>query len=224
MKVFSNRHSVEKLITVLASLLIGSASLTTAHAESGYRYWGYFQAAKGATTWTAAMTGPSVALNEGDVEGWVFTASGNDTPANPPMMDPSFNDLCGATSAVAGKIRVGLVVDFGSGDIAPQGETPKEFFSDCVVVPKGSNGLAVLQSAFEVRSDKSGLICGIAGYPKSECGAQIELPTQSPSPIASPLIAPAPEEATEKSQLPLAILATFAVIIAAIAVRRRRKS
>ena len=224
MNVSSHRLNAKKFFTIVATLLLCSATLTPAHAESGYRYWGYFQAAKDATSWTAAMTGPSVALNDGAVEGWVFTASGNDTPANPPMMDPNFNELCSATSAVADKIRVGLVVDFGSGDIAPQGETPKEFFSDCVVVPKGSNGLAVLQSAFDVRTDKSGLICGIAGYPKSECGAQIELPAENPFPIASPLIAPAPEEASEKSQLPVALLATFAVIIAAIVLRRRRRS
>lgn len=221
MRLSSNQKFFSKFVVAISFISI--AGIPTAHAESGYRYWGYFQAAKGATSWTAATTGPSVALNDGDVEGWVFTASGNDTPATPPMMDPSFSDLCSSTSAVSGKIRVGLVVDFGSGDIAPQGETPKEFFSDCVVVPKGANGLAVLQSAFDVRSDKSGLICGIAGYPAQECGAQIELPSQSASPIASPLIATAPEESNERSQLPLALLAAFAVVIAAIAVRRRRK-
>ena len=222
MKVALHRHPVKKLLTILASVLLSSATLSSAHAESGYRYWGYFQAAKGATSWTAANTGPSIALNDGDVEGWVFTASGNDTPATPPMMDPNFTDLCGATSQVAGKIRVGLVVDFGNGDIAPEGETPKEFFSDCIVVPQGSNGLVVLQSAFKVRSDKSGLICDIGGYPKSECGAKIELPTHSASPQASPLIATAPEEKSERSQLPLALLATVAVITAAFALRRRR--
>ena len=59
----------------------------------------------------------------------------------------------------AGKVRVGLVVDFGIGEIAPAGETPREFFSDCVVVPEGSVGLDVVESVLDVRVADSGLIC-----------------------------------------------------------------
>ena len=214
----------------LSSLFLSLFALTLilinpASAESGYRYWGYFQAPAGATTWTAAMTGPSVKLKDGDVEGWAFTASSNDIPATAPMMDPDFAALCSSQSAVAGKIRVGLVVDFGSGDIAPQGETPKEFFSQCVTVPEGSTGLDVLQAAFKVRADKSGLICSIAGYPANECGAPIEMPSPSPSLLvttqgSSDKSAP---EKKSNSVLPIAIVAAFAVTLAAIVVRRRSK-
>ena len=214
----------------LSSLFLSLFALTLilinpASAESGYRYWGYFQAPAGATAWTAAMTGPSVKLKDGDVEGWAFTASSNDIPATAPMMDPDFAALCSSQSAVAGKIRVGLVVDFGSGDIAPQGETPKEFFSQCVTVPEGSTGLDVLQAAFKVRADKSGLICSIAGYPANECGAPIEMPSPSPSLLvatqgSSDKSAP---EKKSNSVLPIAIVAAFAVTLAAIVVRRRSK-
>ena len=147
-----------------------------AHAEKGYRYWGYFQAAAGANQWTAAMTGPSVELHDGDVEGWAFTASSNDIPATPPMADPDFASLCNGSSQVAGKIRVGIVVDFGGAEIAPTGENPKEVITDCVVIPAKSTGLVALQAIAEVRADKSGLICGIGGYPKSECGVEIDMP------------------------------------------------
>ncbi|MFM8522818.1 MAG: hypothetical protein ACKOBE_00415, partial [Actinomycetota bacterium] len=98
------------LVTVLFTLV----QIPSANAETGYRYWGYFQAPSGASSWTAAMTGPSVEVRDGDVEGWTFTASSNDIPATPPMMDPDFAELCGEVSEVAGKVRVGLVVDFGA--------------------------------------------------------------------------------------------------------------
>ena len=39
-----------------------------------------------------------------------------------------------------------------------------------------STGLVALQAIAEVRADKSGLICGIGGYPKSECGVEIDMP------------------------------------------------
>ncbi|MBU6243433.1 MAG: hypothetical protein KGP06_05185 [Acidobacteria bacterium] len=155
----------------------------SANADKGYRYWGYFQAAAGATTWSAAMTGPTTILKDGDVEGWTFTASSNDIPATEPMAPPNFADLCGGTSEVSGKIRVGIVVDFGTAEIAPTGENPNEVITDCAVVPAKSNGLAVLQSVAKVRADKSGLICGIGGYPATECGVEIDIP------VAEPLIA-----------------------------------
>jgi len=150
---------------------------SSAHAEKGYRYWGYFQAAAGATQWTAAKTGPSVELHDGDVEGWAFTASSNDLPATPPMAAPAFASLCNGSSQVTGKIRVGIVVDFGGADIAPTGENPKEVITDCVVIPAKSTGLVALQAIAQVRADKSGLICGIGGYPASECGVEIDMPT-----------------------------------------------
>ena len=55
----------------LAILLITSQviSIPASHAESkGWRYWGYFQAAPGASTWKAAMTGPTVDIEDGAVE------------------------------------------------------------------------------------------------------------------------------------------------------------
>lgn len=205
-------------------LLLLSLLQLPASADSGYRYWGYFQAASGASTWTAAMTGPSTKLKDGDVEGWAFTASSNDIPATTPMMDPDFAELCGSTSQVAGKIRVGLVVDFGPLIIAPAGETPKEFFSDCVLVAQGATGLDVLQSVLPVRADKSGLICGIGGYPASECGAPIEMPSPEPRVIASPLIASAPDDDGNESTRNIAIggIAIAALIITVVAARRRR--
>jgi len=205
-------------LALLLSLVTISLLSTPSHAAKGYRYWGYFQAPAGASTWTAAMTGPSVEVKDGDVEGWTFVFSNNDIPAVSPMMEPNFSELCGATSEAAGKIRVGLVVDFGAANIAPTGETPREFFSDCVVVPKGSVGLDVLKAALDVRAGDSGLICGIAGYPASECGAEIEEPVQDQAVTTS---APA-ESDKASSSMPVVLAVLAAMIITGLFFNRRR--
>ncbi len=221
--MFQNKF---KLIGPLVSLLSTLAFLTfqfasPANAAMGYRYWGYFQAPAGANTWTAAMTGPSVEVKDGDVEGWAFVFSNTDIPASNPMMDPDFNALCGETPEAAGKVRVGLVVDFGAANIAPEGETPREFFSDCVVVDEGSVGLDVLQSALEVRAGDSGLICGIAGYPSAECGAEIEAPViEDAVTISAPV--QTEEETTSSAPILLGALAVM-IVLTFLFNRRRRK-
>lgn len=206
--------------TILSILSLSIATISTASASKGYRYWGYFQAPAGATTWTAAMTGPSVEVKDGDVEGWNFVFSSNDIPAVGPMMDPDFTTLCGETPETAGKVRVGLVVDFGAGNIAPTGETPLEFFSDCVVVPEGSIGLDVLQSALEVRAGDSGLICGIAGYPANECGAEIDAPAVEE---AVTIAAPIEEESSSNNSGSILLIAIATMLLMGFVISRRAK-
>ncbi|MEY3704782.1 MAG: hypothetical protein RLY29_154 [Actinomycetota bacterium] len=206
---------------LVLSIALSILATPLASADTGYRYWGYFQAQSGATSWTAAMTGPTIEVKDGDVEGWAFVASSNDIPATPPMMDPDFAALCGEVSEVAGKVRVGLVVDFGAGEIAPEGDTPNEFFSDCVLVPEGSIGLDVLNAALDVRADDSGLICGIAGYPSAECGAEIDMSVLTSS--ESPMVTSDKPEESGTSTLSMGLLAALAVTIGLIALRRRSK-
>lgn len=167
------------------------------------------------------MTGPSVELKDGDVEGWTFTASSNDIPATSPMMDPNFTELCGEVSEVAGKVRVGLVVDFGVAEIAPLGETPREFFKDCVVVPAGSVGLDVLNEVLEVRAADSGLICGIAGYPAQECGAEIDMALLSATEPEAIATQEEPESTSNNNSIALAGLAVIALLVGVVALRRR---
>lgn len=215
--MFSKKRS---LILVLLTLFITSLfSISASHSATGYRYWGYFQAASGASTWTAAMTGPSVEVKDGDVEGWTFVFSNNDIPAVSPMMEPDFATLCEGTPEASGKVRVGLVVDFGPGNIAPEGETPREFFSDCVVVPAGSVGLDVLEAALDVRASESGLICGIAGYPAQECGAEVEAPAAEE--IAT-TAAPIDESEPAESNAPILLGALAVLLILSFILNRRR--
>ena len=213
--------SARSLISLSLLIITSSISIPSSNAAPGYRYWGYFQAQGGATSWTAAMTGPSVEVKDGDVEGWTFVFSNNDIPAIAPMMDPDFATLCDGIPETAGKVRVGLVVDFGDANIAPSGETPMEFFSDCVVVPIGSVGLDVLKSVLDVRAGDSGLICGIAGYPAQECGAEIEAPVAQEAVTTSAPLEDA-QQASRSTPLLMAVLAAM-LLVGFIFNRRRNR-
>jgi len=162
------------VLTLLASQLIPVASASAA--DKGWRYWGYYQAAPGATKWTAAMTGPTVDIEDGAVEGWSFVFSSEDIPSTPPSVKPSFASICGKTKADKDTKRIGLVIDFGSQAYAPKGEKVKKTITTCVRTAKTSQGIDVLGMAIKVRAAKSGLICGLNGYPAKECGLEIATP------------------------------------------------
>jgi hypothetical protein len=170
---------MKKKFAVLASLALLAATITPAQAAgTGYRYWGYFQAAPKATTWTAAMTGPTVDIADGSVEGWAFTFSSEAIPdATSPSVLPDFQSICGKTRPVSGKKRIGIVIDFGAAYLAPSGEKPLRTVKRCITIDKKAQGIDVLGKVVRVRGDKSGLICGLAGYPRKECGVEIPTPT-----------------------------------------------
>ena len=163
---------------VLTSLLI-TTSITSANAaaEKGWRYWGYYQAAAKSTTWKAAMTGPTVDIADGSVEGWIFTFSSDDVPSTPPSVKPNFQSICGKTKPQAGLKRIGLVVDFGQKAYAPKGEKVAKTIVRCVLTAKDSQGIDVLAQELNVRQADSGLICGFNNYPARECGVEIPTPT-----------------------------------------------
>jgi hypothetical protein len=169
---------MKKKFAVLATLALLAATITPAQAAgTGYRYWGYFQAAPKATAWTAAMTGPTVDIADGSVEGWAFTFSSEAIPdATSPSVLPDFQSICGKTRAVAGKKRIGIVVDFGAAYLAPTGEKPLKTVKRCITIDKKAQGIDVLGKVVRVRGDKSGLICGLGGYPRKECGVEIPTP------------------------------------------------
>jgi hypothetical protein len=162
------------VLTLLGAQLIPVASANAA--DKGWRYWGYYQAAPGATKWTAAMTGPAVDIEDGAVEGWSFVFSSDDIPSTPPSVKPSFATICGKTKADKDTKRIGLVIDFGSQAYAPKGEKVKKTITTCIRTAKTSQGIDVLGMAIKVRAAKSGLICGLNGYPAKECGLEIATP------------------------------------------------
>jgi hypothetical protein len=61
------------------------------------------------------MTGPTVDIADGSVEGWAFTFSSEAIPdATSPSVLPDFQSICGKTRPVSGKKRIGIVIDFGA--------------------------------------------------------------------------------------------------------------
>ena len=176
-KVLSPRRK-SSLIAGLSIVCIAATIFTpTAQAaEKGYRYWGYYQAGANSTQWKAAMTGPTVDIADGSVEGWIFTFSSNDIPSTPPSVKPRFATICGKTKPEKGFKRIGLVIDFGNPAIAPKGEKVKSTITRCVVTAEESQGIDVLAQELKLRIDKSGILCAINGYPARECSPEITVP------------------------------------------------
>jgi hypothetical protein len=168
-----------RLFISAVSILLITTGCSSAPVEKGYRYWGYFQAGPGAKSWTPAMTGPTVKVEDGSVEGWAFTFSSDSMPdALAPQLPPSFEEICGSTPAVEGKKRVGLLVDFGPQSLQPKGESAPELVQECVVVNQDALGSDVLGEVTTLNAGSSGLICGINGYPAKECGLEVEAPKE----------------------------------------------
>lgn len=153
------------------------SQIVPAHASTGWRYWGYFQAAPAVEKWSYALTGPTTNLADGSVEGWVFTFSGDEiVDAAAPKVAPRFSRICGSTKPVAQKKRIGLVVDFGPAVLRPTGEKLPRALITCVIVEKNATGVDVLNAAVKVRYASSGYVCGINNFPAKECGLQIKTP------------------------------------------------
>jgi hypothetical protein len=166
-----------KFKIVLAIILLATFITPPAQAaEKGYRYWGYFQTAPGKTAWTAAMTGPTVDIADGSVEGWSFVFSSDDIPSVEPRVKPNFKSICAGVKADRQTKRIAVVIDFGSSSYSPKGEKVKKTITTCVRTAKESQGIDVLGQVTKVRAASSGLICGLAGYPAKECGVEIPTP------------------------------------------------
>ena len=164
------------LATIIAIFFISALAAPSHATEKGYRYWGYFQAEPGSTSWTEAMTGPTTNVPDGSVEGWVHTFASGTVNAYPPRTAPDFNALCKKTPRISGKKRVGVVVDFGSLALKPRGESLPRRVTTCVQIQMNATGADILAAATKIRAASSGFICGINGYPAKECSAEIPTP------------------------------------------------
>ena len=171
----------KKLLTFTTALLlisaISPANAATPKGEKGWRYWGYFQAAPGADTWSYAETGPAGATpKDGSVEGWRFSFSSNTVDTGSPALKPNFKATCAGVAAQSGMVRVAVVVDFGLRAIAPAGESVQPTIRKCVTVSAGSTGLDILSKAVPVRTSSSGFVCGLNNFPAKECSTEIATP------------------------------------------------
>ena len=164
-------------LSITALLIATSFAPASAAAEKGWRYWGYFQAAPGSTSWNYALTGPAGSTpKDGSVEGWKFSFASNTVDTGNPALKPNFKATCAGTPAQSGMIRVAVVVDFGLRSIAPKGESVQPTIRKCVSVKAGTNGMEILSKAVAVRTSPEGFVCGLASYPAKECSTEITTP------------------------------------------------
>ncbi|MDN5767873.1 MAG: hypothetical protein L0H96_16770 [Humibacillus sp.] len=157
----------------LALLLAAAfAALTVAPAQAAaYRYWGFYQQTD--AKWVFAQKGSDQTTpKDGSVDGWRF-AVGDTSSSRLPRATPTFAQICANTPAQSDKKRVGLVIDFGRSADSADGATPPDPEAVCAVVATGATSTDVLRAAGDLRMEK-GLICGVAGYPASGCGAEVK--------------------------------------------------
>lgn len=178
MSLLTRSRPVSRVVTLIIALAAFGGTLSgwgggTADATA-YRYWSYWLGTDAG--WTFSTQGAARRPADGTVDGWRFAVSEATSSSTPPRREPSFDRLCGTTEPVEGSKRVGLVVDFGTSADAPGGESPPAMLARCVVVPDDANGYDVLVAAVTLRT-QDGLICGMDGYPATECGAPVTDPT-----------------------------------------------
>ena len=180
--------------TAAALAVVGSAAPAQA---ASYRYWTYWTADAG--SWSFAAVGPASRIPaDGTVEGWRFAVTGV-TGTIAPRSAADFAMVCGATPAETGAKRIAVVVDPGTADDAPEGESPPGPWATCIVATERATALDVLRTAASLRFDR-GLICAIDGYPARGCGTTVD--TDAPTPQPSPSRPSPPAEATPPAPTP----------------------
>lgn len=185
------------LIGIAAVVTAMLAAASPARAATAYRYWAYYVGH--GSTWQYSARGPATEYPvDGEVQGWRFAIQVDAGNGLKPGAPPTFAKLCASTPVKAGDIRVGVMVDFGVPADAPTHERPPAgVVPGCVSVAAGSTGADVLQAAATVRigtGADAGLVCGIDGYPATECAVAVaaHAPAPAPTPARATATAPSP--------------------------------
>jgi hypothetical protein len=180
------------------------------------------------TAWSFAQTGPSESQPaDGSVEGWRFAVT-TESSNRVPRAIPDAETLCAGVDVPDGSKAVGVVLDYGTPEDAPDGETPPAPRGACAVVPAEATGSDVLADVAEVRVGDGGFVCAVDGYPSTGCGDQVEAtpPAGDEQQVALEL----PEQTTADpgtSWLPIGLGLAVVALLAAVGVwlaRRRGQS
>jgi hypothetical protein len=211
---------------VLMLLVSGLIAAPVARAESGYRYWTFW--VSDGNDWRFATEGPATTrTNEGDVFGWRFaiTTATATMDAQPSISAPdAFAEACTDVSAPQGEHRLAIVIDYGSADQAPDGEAPPANRIECVIAADGSTAAQSLSAIADLRVDQ-GFVCGVDGYPVSECAPVVELPVIE-SPVIEPIETTLSSEVDSSGGLPISLIAfaiTVFIVLMGLAVLLTRK-
>jgi len=125
---------------------------------------------------------------------------------------------------------VAIVIDSGDPALSPEGEVPPAPTAYCAVGKLDTHGYDLLKTIVELRTD-NGFICGISGYPASECATPVDdyVVSTPPQPITEQIVPDvARDAALASSDTTMAQLGS-AIVIGLLAVAgfyfwRRRKS
>lgn len=233
-------RSLFTLFATLAALIVGpmlglAASATAAESPSPssttgttYIYWSYWNGqADGA--WTAAQAGAgSQTPADGSVIGWRWGAGQSGDINQPPRTPANFADICQSTPAESGQKRVGVVIDFGTPQVATNGQEPPANISKCVLAAPAANSLQVTSSAAAERSTPEGMVCGLNGYPSTGCGGPVSAASAAAqsTPAADSSAAPAQTASSGTSWVPFAvgIIVLIALVAGGVMIAKRRKS
>jgi hypothetical protein len=206
-------------VIFVASIFTSLFSITPANAAD-YRYWTFWVTTN--DSWSFATEGAgTLKATDQMVTGFKFAITGADNGL-PPTESAVFAELCPDTSEQAGALRVAVVVEFNEQSIAPEGETPPSAnVVSCVTVNEGQTAADALSAAnLDVRA-KDGMICGISGYPKEECGLEIASTTSDPTTIATaedtPTVDTPADEVSEPTNTNVQLIGLAAVLIVAFA-------
>jgi len=218
-------------VVVLALVVSGICLAPGARAESGYRYWTFWMSE--GENWRFATEGPATTrTSEGDVFGWRFaiTTATATKDAQPSISAPdAFAEACADVTAPEGEHRLAIVIDYGSADQAPEGEVPPTNRIECVLALDGSTAAQSLSTIANLRVDQ-GFVCGVDGYPESECAPVVELPViESPALESMELTEPTlSSEDNPSGGLPISLIAfaitVFAVLMGLAVLLTRKKA
>jgi hypothetical protein len=212
---------MKKFLISISAIFIALIPISSANAETAWRYWSYWQLNDG--VWESAMTGPAdVKAEDGQVQGWRYITAGIDITADlAPRTDETFESICAGVAAADGIARVAVVVDFGdvtdysdSADAAAVGKTQ----TACVEVKAGDPSSVLLSSAFETR-EESGMVCAVNNLPATGCGEEVELTDSVDEEILTTTAVD--DQVTEETQtdassyltLAAALLASVAIVL-----------
>ncbi|MEV4880358.1 SCO2322 family protein [Streptomyces cyaneofuscatus] len=220
------------IAALLTTLLAASAVLLGAGGAeaAGYRYWSFWEGS--GKTWAYATQGPSLLRpDDGTVQGFRFSVSEDSSDADQPRHAPDFGTICASTPAKDGAKRIGLVIDPGTAEDAPDGEKPPALRTACAqVAPDASSAEALASVAKPLRYDSSAMICAISGYPRTGCGEQVSGDGSTKDGSAKPTDAPSAPAADDgdsgggpSAGLLLGIGAVLLLGIAAVFQARRRR-
>lgn len=213
---------------------------TPVTAGKGYTFWGFYAWDAKTSTWGFSPVGandPKQLPEDGDVYGfrWALVVG---TDERLPRADGDFESICADEQAGDGEKRIAFVLDYGTTTDADESDDPPEPRGVCASVDTDFTVQQALQSVVSVRTDASGLICGIDRFPSNGCGEQLTgvqaPPADEPVTLALPSDEPDQPDATTADDEPadgsggmvtiiVALVVVAALVVGGLVLRQRRR-